>query len=340
MAPSLPDPIPVHEVPRVLMFDLYEVFDGRPTEERREYLRETASAAFDVIFDAEWDGVEMARLFGAAVGTGHLAFYSRDAEVQDALSALDSAGSLAPVDPTHDLLAVTANNAAGNKMDLHVGHEMTGTLALSGTGDLRTLTRDLDLEVTVTNPVEANAYSTYVAGSFPLGPRLPNQRGERGLTRTWFSTWLPAPATLSVVDQDSPSWEIHGHTVVDTVLDTPAESSTSFAVQGTGPAPITAVGEDRVYTLEVHRQAKGVPDRVDLTITPPEGWSIAYVVATGGGHGGGLGPFGEPGPELEWGVDTSGNGRVRGDLSDDLVIDVLLTSPPAPLLDRFLDALK
>jgi hypothetical protein len=230
-APDLPNPVPVAQVPTITMFGLYEVFQGRNAA-RRDWLREFATSAFDSVFDAQWDGVEMARQVGAAIGAGHLAIHVADPQVQAALEALDAAGALTPPDPSRDHVALIGNNASGNKLDFHMGHRITGTVWLAGDRDLTSLSRTLDLTVDLVHEFDPEGRSAYVAGSFDPGAFLdpPAPRGPFGLNRTWFSTWVPGAAVIHLDGQavDAPRFGVH--TVVDRTLEVTFGQTQSFHV--------------------------------------------------------------------------------------------------------------
>lgn len=324
LAPDLPNPVPVARVPVITMYEVYEEFVGR-NQARRDYLRELAATAFDTIFDARWDGVEMARQVGSAVAAGHLAVHVDDADVQAALERLDIAGALAPPQQDHDHVSIVANNAAGNKLDYHMAHTTTGTVTLSGDRDLETLSRVLDLRVEVANSFDPAGRSDYVAGSFPPGAfrvgRDQAERGERGLNRTWFSAWIPGRADVDVDGEPARGTPFNAHTVVDRTLEIPTGETAGFDLRASGPAPITTVGSARRYTLELRRQPKAIPDRLDLTVVAPTGWRISGVQVEGGGNGDGSGPHGEAGPPMQGEVED-GRARITGDASADVVIEV------------------
>lgn len=326
LAPSLPDPVPVGRVSSVTMYEMYEVFAGR-NQQRRDYLRELATTAFDTIFDARWDGVAMARRVGTAASTGHLAVHVTDEDVQAALVDLDVAGALSPPEEDRDHVAVVANNSAGNKLDYHMAHMLSGSVTLSGDPELDTLARVFDLRVEVVNRFDPAGHSDYVAGSFPPGAfragRDQAQRGERGLSRTWFSTWVPGSEDMALDGQAVAATRFNGHSVVDRTIEIPSAQANGFDVRASGPAPVTAVGSGRRYTLELRRQPKAIPDRVDLTVVPPEGWAVVTVHVSEGGDGaGGAGPHADPGPAVSGSVTDDGRGRITGDVSADLVVRV------------------
>jgi hypothetical protein len=85
-------------------------------------------------------------------------------------------------------------------------------------------------------------------------------------------------------------------------------------------------GSHLTYGLTIWRQAKGIPDGLDVTVRPPSGWRIVETTFGGGGQPGGLGP-GAPGSPLEVNVED-GNARLRGSATADtrLVVRLAPTS--------------
>lgn len=320
-APSLPNPVAASRVPSLTMVDVYEAFRGRNSE-RRAYLREFASTAFDGIFDARWDGVAMATKVGAAISRGHLAVVVDDDEAADALARMDADGALAPPETDRDHLAITANNVAGNKLDAHAAHRVSGTITLTGDRALTAVGRRVDIEVELDNPFDPTGRAPYIAGSFPVMAFADGtaERGEFGLNRTWFSVWLPGQVDFDVDGKPARSWQVDEHSVTDRTVEASTGETASFEVSASGIAPVTAIGDLRRYILEVRRQPKAITDSLDLDVVPPPGWVVHAARVEGGGSGAGTGPGG---PEAATtAAVTDGRVRVTGDVNADLAIVV------------------
>lgn len=328
-AGGLPRSIPPQSLARVLMIDAYDELGG-PSLERKVYLAQVAESAFRGVTSGQWSALSMARWLAIAAGGGHLQLYSEDADEQAAFERLGLSGSLRRPDG-HDLLAVTTNNSAGNKMDVHVGHTITGTIHLSPDGGDQ-VERTAELQVRVDNPLPTSGRDIYI-----IGAHKPNLgfveafTDTPGLNRTWFTVWVPDDTTAASVTgpdgvrDDDPSLDrLHGLVALDHVLETPSMDTRSFAVSLTGPAPTEAhPGGARTYRVRLHRQSKGIPDRLDLRFTTPDGWRVEPVAVDGGGQDPLFGLHGELGPEVAAHPD-GGDVVVRGDMTRAVTVTLRL----------------
>ena len=301
---GLPRSIPPQALARVLMVDAYDALGG-PSAQRKVYLARVAEAAFRDVTSGDWSALRMTGLLAQAAGGGHLQLYSARQDEQAAFERLGLAGSLHALDD-RDLLAVTFNNSAGNKMDVHVGHTVAGTITLAPDGD-GGLERTADLQVSVDNPLPTSGRDVYI-----IGTHKPNQgfveafTDQAGLNRSWFTVWAPDTTTAaSRTDQDgevhdAPSLQrLHGLVALDDVLETPSKSTRSFGASVTGPVPATvADGGVLTYQLRLHRQSKGIPDRLDLRFEAPAGWRVVVAEIAGGGQDPLFGVHGEAGPPV------------------------------------------
>ncbi len=207
-------------------------------------------------------------------------------------------------------------------MDVHVGHTITGTISLAP-DDEDGLVRTADLEVRVDNPLPTTGRDVYI-----IGTHKPNQgfveafTDQAGLNRTWFTVWAPDSTTDASrtdqegeVDEDPRLQRLHGLVALDDVLETPSKSSRAFGASVTGPVPVTR-GDRGVltYRLRLHRQSKGIPDRLDLRFVAPEGWRVAVGAVRGGGQDPLFGIHGEPGPPVTADVDGAAV-HLHGDMT-------------------------
>lgn len=284
----IPDPLAVDALPRVAMIDAYEVFGG-PSDARKAFHAALAARSFERLLAADWD-VAMARRVAAAVAGRHLQVASTRPAEQVVLEALGVGGRLAARDGDGDLLAVTASNAAGNKQDVHVSHHLTGTIRLAApTGDGGTVRREATLGMRLTNPLPTDGMDLYIIGSARPGGGG-TLDGPRGLNRTWFTVWAPDTATvLAGRDLDGgpigvTRGRIHDHTAIDHVLETPSASTRGFEVGLAGPVTLRREGDALVYDLTLWRQAKAIPDLVEMAVAVPDGWRVAGAVVDGGGR--------------------------------------------------------
>ena len=190
---GLPHSIEPQSLARVLMIDAYDALGG-PSPERKVYLARVAEVAFRDVASGDWSALAMTGSLARAAGGGNLQLYSTHDDEQAAFETLGLAGSLHALDD-RDMLAVTFNNSGGNKMDVHVGHTISGTIALAP-DDEDGLVRTADLEVRVDNPLPTTGRDVYI-----IGTHKPNQgfveafTDQAGLNRTWFTVWAPDSTT-------------------------------------------------------------------------------------------------------------------------------------------------
>jgi hypothetical protein len=334
-APGLPTELVGGQLAQTLLVDTYDVLGGG-TAVRGAYDDAVVRAAFETLMAGGWDPVTMVRALGDAAAERHLQLYSRSEEEQAGLVALGLAGHLpSPAAGTvvGDLLAVTGNNAAANKADVHVAHRISGTIALGAVrlGAPADAARTATLRVVVDNPLRPGDHDTYIVGSMPptiLGSP-PGERTDDALNRTWFSVWAPegteAPA-LRVDDRRAPfgAGTIHGHRVFDYFLETPSASSASFEIDLDGRAELVRDGAELIYRLTLWRQAKAIPDHWDLTITAPPAWDVLDATVVGGGAPRGMGVGGADGEPIRAVVEGPDDVRVVGAVTRDAVVEVRL----------------
>ena len=328
----IPDPVPADRVAEVTMVDAYDVFGGVEPE-RQDYHSAFAEAAFATLL-TEWDPFAVGERVGQAAQRRNLQLYSVHAEEQAAFETLGIDGGM-PGASDRDVLAVTANNAGGNKMDVHVAHRVEGHVTLElddrySTGARRTLSLEVELE----NPLGTTGHDIYIIGNRLLGPKegeQPRFEGPLGLNRTWFTVWSDQRSKLSrAVDETGAdavfdSDVIHEHLAVDHFLEVPAESTRSFSIELDGAVPVRRDGGDLVYDLTIWRQAKAIPDHWDLTISPPEGWAVAEVSMAGGGDGQGMGVAGG-GEPVSAARTPDGRVRLRGAVTEDVQLSLRFTT--------------
>jgi hypothetical protein len=338
--PAIPNPLAPGDVARVTMVDLYDAFDGR-NDARREYLSAFATAAFGRIFSGTWDPVAVGNQLAAAAAGGHLQVHSEAPDEQASFVELGISGSFAAPEAERaeedDLLALTGNNAGGNKADVHAGHALRGTITLSDV-DGTTARRESRLEVEVDNRLPAEGHAEYISGIGSRPAPAADFTPARGMNRTWLTLWAPGASTIEGVRSTSDGERrfvgsaMHGYRTLDHFLVTPTMESRSFEAAVDGPVSLRRRGTDLVYGLTIWRQAKATPDRIDLRVEAPSGWEVVDMRVEGGGRGAGMGPFGEPGPVLEASVDAAASTvHLRGDVDEHVRLEVRLGRP---LLDR------
>ncbi len=327
----LPERIAPGELVDVMTHEIYEVYGQGRGVERRAFYRDFATRSFDAVFTGTWDGLEFIRGLGDAAAGRHLQVFSTHGGEQAAFETIGVAGAFGPSDGRSDFLALTANNAVGGKMDVHLGHRVAGELRLelppvSPLGHARA-TRRAALEVTVDNPLPDHGMDLYIIGNCVLGRPGGCFEGPPGVNRTWFTVWTP-DATRIVGSRDdggvTHAWSgaLHGLRTHDRYLETPPESQASFGLDLAGDVDLVRDGDELIYRLAWWRQAKAVPDLLDLTVVVPRGWSVASARVDGGSTVGGTGVHGDAEPVA---LEVEGDRvRVSGAAVTDVTVEIRL----------------
>jgi hypothetical protein len=325
LAPELPHPLPAEQVAATLLIDVYDALGGA-TEERRTYQAAVAEASLAALLGGDWDVATVAGAIGSSVAGRNLQVYARDPEVQAAITRLGVDGALAARDGGDDLVAISANNAAGNKLDVHVAHRTEVAVDLAEPrlvdGDVL-LPRTVTTRIEVRNPVDVDQHDDYIVQSLqptPIGAQI-ERDPDVGLARTWLTQWLPA-ATEVVAVTDGAGGSVpfsidamHDRRAVDHFLEVPAGGRGAFQVTSSGWAVAEWDGAELTYAVTFWRQGKAIPDELDVSVTPPPGWQLVDATFTGGAGAGSLGP-GAPGSPLDTNIED-GVARLRGSATAD-----------------------
>lgn len=331
-AEGVPQELAPTDFAEFVLVDIYEAYGHETGPDRKLLLRGLGDLAFAKVFDGAWDGVDVAQAIAEAGARRHLQVFSENEVEQAAFSRIRVTGEL-PAPETHDLLAVTVNNAVGGKQDVHLGHTTEATITLSrprmvdGDEDQIVVTRDSTVRVTLDNPLPDSGMDTYIIGNCLVGDNVNRCfDGPPGWNRTWFSVWTPTDDRL--IDRRGPDGiagvrvgDFHGMRVFDRYLETGPEDSNWFELDLAGPVPAGWNSGTLTYRLDWWRQSKAIPDLLDVTIVAPEGWEVVEVEVTGGGNGRGMGMHGD-GVPLEAAVTGDGHASVTGTVSQDTSIEV------------------
>jgi hypothetical protein len=332
LAPALVHPLPAEQLASMLLVGVYDALGG-PTDERRRYQAAVAEASLASLLGGDWDLAAVTQAIAASVAGRNLQLYSRDQDTQDAILRLGVGGALRAQEATDDLLAISANNAAGNKMDVHVSHRTDASIDL---GEPRivdgevVVPREVTSRVEIGNSLDVEAHDVYIVQSLrpaPLGEVI-EQDPRPGLARTWLTQWLPGDAELrSVTDADGEplafnTGEMHGRLAVDHYLEVPVGGRAAFEVVSAARVGGAWDGRELTYALSIWRQGKGIADQLDIRVAPPEGWRVLGTSLSGGGGPGLIGPT-APGTPLAVDVED-GAARLRGSATADARLVVRL----------------
>ena len=329
---GLPDTLLAEDFAQFVMVDIYERLGSGRGAERKALLAEVGTAAFAEVFSETWDGVAVAQAIVEAAAGRHLQVFSEDDAEQASFVAVGTAGAFAPPPTTGDRLAVIANNAVGGKQDVHLGHRIGVDVVLGApraTDDGFVAARRSTVRTTLVNPLTPTAFDEYIVGNC-LVDEARNQcfEGPPGWNRTWFSVWTSGDDLLqSVLGPDGPTAVVagsaHDQRVFDRYEEVGPQSEGWFELVVEGPVRLAAGGGEPVFTWTFWRQAKAIPDVLDVTVTLPSGWAPAEVELVGVGEPSRLSGVDAQVPPASVSVEGQ-RVRVTGSVSRDTTLQIAL----------------
>ncbi len=247
----------------------YELVDVVGNAARAELLGDAAEAAFDQLLATnDVDPMELIRIFGDAIASGHVKMWSGDAELQSLFERFGADGSFA-FDAPSDAIAVTNLNSGGNKLDAFLERSIDYTATL----DPETRAITATATVTLRNTAPATGLSNYVIGSVVGDPD--------GTNRSYVSFYSRHELTRFTVDgveqqPVEPAVGVQlGWRYVEWQVVIPPGGTTvlTYELSGSVPAGVP-------YSLEWWQPVTALPDQVTATVTTTSGEPVLGVVAT------------------------------------------------------------
>ncbi len=226
--------------------EAYVRFPG--IEERSDVLGDVAEAAFRRLVDGDIPSLRtLATRLAEAVDGRHLLMHGTTAGVQDELQSFGADGAFLNNEGT-DVLSLTAQNLAGNKLDYYLDTELRLAGALPD-GDVGTV----DAAVVLTNTAQPGARRPeYVFGPGPTDVKL-----AAGVLRSLVTLYLPLGASVEGVTgaklvEPAVSGTEAGRPYTSFTVDVPAGASQSvvlrlrMAPRPAGEQSLTVVPSPRV----------------------------------------------------------------------------------------------
>ena len=297
---DLPATLPASRFARFVTVDVYDALGDDRFAERDALQAALAQQALAEVLIRPWDGPRVARAVLAAARGRHLQVHSTDRDERAALATVPAGGDLAGAlgREDADVLAVTHNNFVGGKQDVHLGHRLAigvqlvapDAAAPRGPDGTVEVDRRLVAEVGISNTLEPGAHDVAITGNCLVGvPGRGCFDGPEAENRSWVTFWLDAVDTvLQVTDADGfpdvVTGAMHGAATYDVYVDVPPLESRSVRLEAEGPVPAVLDPDGLLtYRWSFWRQAKGVPDVVDVTLAAPDGWEVEGAALVGAG---------------------------------------------------------
>ena len=230
---------------------------------RHDYLQDALRLAFTKLSSGTLpDPQALAQTLNPVVRQGHLQFWSLHPSDQAALRLLGVDGSF-PAAGRGDLLAVTTQNAANNKIDAYLQRTINDRVRFDPSTGATTST----VTITLHNAAPSGGLPPIVLGSYPGSGLAP------GTNRTWLSVYTPfalVAARQGAAPVDVTAVPEFGVETYSTYVNVPPGGTVVITLDLAGRTQPGAV-----YTVTLHQQPMVRPDHDTVTVVPTGGWRAA-----------------------------------------------------------------
>ncbi len=259
--PGLPLPLTSHNASEVLLKGQY--LTGLAQSSRHDVLQLALHATFQRLVNGSLPGPRtLSNKLEPAVLDGRLAFWSAHSIDRPLLAALHLDDAF-PKAKDGDLLAVTTQNADGNKIDAYLHTAIADHVTFNPT----TGAESAEVQVTLTNDAPATGLPPLVIDS-PSVPGL-----APGTNETWLSIYSPLSFDEGTVDGTpstmSATREL-GVWAYSTYIDVPPHASVTLRMRLIGQ-----MASGSSYRLSVQLQPSANPERARVVVTPANPWNLA-----------------------------------------------------------------
>jgi hypothetical protein len=258
-----PEPVSADNVVDVMLRAAYERF---PDQERVRFLGTVARTVTEAFTSASLGSPErIGGSLGAAAGTGHLLVSLFRPDEQALMAELGADGSVGPV--RGDSLLVTNQNIGGNTIDGYLRRTVHYRVRLDPSDDGGPAQVRGSLDVTLENQAPASGLPQAI-----IGPH--DDRSLAGENRSYLSVYSPfatKTATLEGRRVDLQSQTELGRRVESARLTLLSEQSQTLRMELAGTVRLTS---DGWYRLDLLHQTSLTPDRVEVSVQVPQGWTI------------------------------------------------------------------
>jgi hypothetical protein len=268
--PGLPVPLTSQNAAYVLLKEQYTTFDAGETNEdllRHDFLEAALHVAFDKLVNGSLPAPKaLAAALDPAVVQGRISFWSFHRNEQPLLRRLGIGGSF-PATNGGDLLAVTTQNAGGNKIDAFLHTSVLDHVTFNpSNGDVAS-----EVTITLTNDAPATGLPPIVINSGADPDLAP------GTNRTWLTLYTPLVFEKASIDggpETMSSGVELGVKAYSNFVDVPSGATVTLRVHLMGQ-----VASRGGFTMSVRLQPAANPEHAVVEVTPAGAWKLA---TTGG----------------------------------------------------------
>lgn len=261
-----PEPLTSENAADILLRQQYLTFDQR--SDRKDFLEEATRKTFDLLTSGDLPGPrEVTEVLGPMVDQGRLMVWSPTADEQAFFEQVGLDGAY-PRPAGGDLIGLTTNNAANNKIDIF----MDRTIDYAASYDPTTGVVSSTATVTITNNAPASGLPDVILSS---GDRIRGGETPLGTNGVYLSFYTPlqlddavARSALGEGAQAMESEREFGMSVYSTRLFIPAGQTVTLVLHLSG-----AIEPADAYRLTVANQPMVNPDTMTLHVTPQAGYT-------------------------------------------------------------------
>ncbi|HVF33139.1 MAG TPA: DUF4012 domain-containing protein [Acidimicrobiales bacterium] len=250
--PAWPEPLTAENAEQILLYEQYVAFGDNA--ERVDFLGDATEVLWARITTGDLPPTQtIVDVLGPVVAEKHLLVSSRRADEDRALRRAGLNGEMRPV--RGDALAVTTQNASGNKIDWFLRRSTSYEVEVDPHGGALTAR----LRVELRNDAPSEGLPDYLIGNLTT-PRMP-----KGTSRLYFSAYSPwnlTGATIGGSPAAMTSEVERGRRVYSTFVDVPPGATVPVEMELTGRLPPPAP-----YHLHVHAQPLVHPDEVRVSMS-------------------------------------------------------------------------
>jgi hypothetical protein len=244
-------------------------FFGSANQARHDFLQEALSAAFKKLVDGHLPSfLTLADRLAPTIREGRLMMWSDQTAEETLLTRLGLGGAF-PQASGRDLLAVTTQNAANNKIDVYLHRSIDDAVTYDpGTGQTTST-----VTITLHNSAPATGLPAIVIGSYH-GSGLPS-----GTNRTWLSVYSPLQLAGASAGRAA--------LLMSSVPELGVNTYSAYVDIGPGRSVtvelhlVGKVERGHLYVLNMRIQPTIYPTAISTQITPTKGWEISEESALG-----------------------------------------------------------